>query len=79
MERSTFPFESGSSSECPFSAGDPVPQTGIYEICHQHEVKGTAVFLRFDYFPPCSCCGKRVRYRLLHAAPHLTEDPDFQP
>jgi hypothetical protein len=80
MERSPFPFEGSFESECPYGAGDPVPDTGIYEICHdQQGYKGTAVFLRYDSFPPCACCGGRVRYRLLHAAPHLLEDPDFQP
>lgn len=79
MERSLFSFEGRPHSDCPYTSGDPVPQTGIYEICHEHGAKGTAVFLSFDYFPPCSCCGSRVRYRLLHAAPHLLEDPDFQP
>jgi hypothetical protein len=79
MERSPFPSEQHPDFDCPYSAGDPVPETGIYEICHEQGSSGTAVFLHFDYFPPCSCCGSKVRYRLLHAAPHLLEDPDFQP
>jgi hypothetical protein len=79
MERSPFPIENSPDFDCPYTAGDPVPETGIYEICHEHGNKGTAVFLRFDYFPPCSCCGSKVRYRLVHAAPHLMEDPDFRP
>lgn len=78
MERSAFPFENDQNLECPFTAGDQVPETGIYEICHEQGSKGTAVFLRFDYFPPCSCCSTRVRYRMVHAAPHVMEDIDFQ-
>lgn len=30
-----------------------------------------------EVFPCCRRCGDKVRYKLLQAAPHICEDPDF--
>ena len=61
--------------------GDTVPQSGIYEALHmQHNADSeglSVVALRGETVQPCADCGEEVRLRLLHAAPHISEDADF--
>lgn len=69
--------EQFSQSDCPISPGDPVMESGIYEICHPDENRMSVLLLRNTFFPFCKRCGERVRYKLVQAAPHISEDPDF--
>ncbi len=54
-----------------------VEHSGIYEICHVDEPRVTVVLTRNTIFPLCRRCGDAVRYKLIHSAPHISEDPDF--
>lgn len=64
-------------SDCTLSPGDLVSESGIYEICHADEPRVTVLLLRNTFFSYCKQCGDRVRYRLIDAVPHISEDPDF--
>ena len=64
-------------SDCTILPGDVVEESGIYEICHSDEPRTTLLLLRSSFFPYCRKCGETVRFRLLQAAPHISEDPDF--
>lgn len=64
-------------SDCPLNPGETVEQSGIYEICHSDEPRTTLLLLRNSFFPYCRKCGDSVRFKLIHAAPHISEDPDF--
>jgi len=66
-----------SQSDCPLSPGQPVPTTGLYEICHYDEPRVAIVLVGGEIFPSCRQCGGDVRFKLLRAAPHISEDPDF--
>jgi hypothetical protein len=61
--------------------GETVPESGIYEVVHnrrQADFKRVqAVAIRGELVKPCSCCGEEVQFRLLYAAPHISEDVDF--
>jgi hypothetical protein len=35
------------------------------------------VLVANSVFPYCRKCGEKVRYKLLEAVPHISEDPDF--
>jgi hypothetical protein len=62
------------------SPGEPVRQTGIYEVAHdkQHREPHEVVMLAGDAFPPCDTCEGRVRFRLLRTAPYIFQDEDFE-
>ena len=64
-------------SDCLISPGELVTQSGIYEICHKDEPRVKVLLVRNSIFPFCKRCGEQVRYKLLQAAPHISEDPDF--
>src|SRR6185437_4378429 len=64
-------------SDCTLVPGEPVEQSGIYEICHSDEPRTSLLLLRNSFFPYCRKCGDSVRFKLLQAAPHISEDPDF--
>jgi hypothetical protein len=64
-------------SDCLLNPGETVEQSGIYEICHSDEPRTALLLLRNSFFPYCRRCGDLVRFKLLHAAPHISEDPDF--
>ncbi len=64
-------------SDCPLSPGEEVKDSGIYEICHADEPRTSVLLLRNTLFPYCKRCEGRVRYKLVQAAPHISEDPDF--
>jgi hypothetical protein len=63
-----------------FSAGQPVAQTGIYEVLHHgdHRSAHEVVMLSGDSFPPCDTCAGSVRFRLIRTAPYIFQDEDFE-
>ena len=63
-----------------FSAGQPVLETGIYEVLHegQHRAAHEVVMLSGNSFPPCDTCDDRVRFRLVRTAPYIFQDEDFE-
>ena len=63
-----------------FSAGQPVAETGIYEVIHDraHRTAHEVVMLSGDSFPPCDTCTARVRFRLVRTAPYIFQDEDFE-
>jgi len=64
--------------DCLITPGEIVRRSGIYEICHSDEPRVSVLLTMNTIFPFCRRCGELVRYKLLHAAPHISEDPDFQ-
>jgi hypothetical protein len=62
-----------------FSAGQPVIESGIYEVVHDrtHRTAHEVVMLKGDSFPPCDSCAERVRFRLIRTAPYIFQDEDF--
>ena len=64
-----------------FQPGDPVPESGIYEIIHRaaHRALHEAVMHARDPFPVCDTCGAAVRFRLVRSAPYIFDDEDFAP
>jgi len=63
-----------------FNAGQPVIETGIYEVLHDrsHRSAHEVVMLRGDAFPPCDSCADSVRFRLVRTAPYIFQDEDFE-
>lgn len=64
-------------SDCPYAPGQDVIDSGLYEICHADEPRTTVILTIHGLFPCCRRCGEKVRYKLLQAVPHISEDPDF--
>jgi hypothetical protein len=62
-----------------FLPGQPVPETGIYEVIHDraHRASHEAVMHREDLFPLCDQCDTRVRFKLVRTAPYIFDDEDF--
>lgn len=62
-----------------FLPGEPVPETGIYEVIHDraHRVSHEVVMHGQDLFPACDQCDQRVRFRLIRTAPYIFDDEDF--
>lgn len=62
-----------------FLPGQPVPETGIYEVIHDrgHRIAHEAVMHREDLFPVCDQCDTRVRFKLVRTAPYIFDDEDF--
>jgi hypothetical protein len=65
-------------TDCMLTPGEPVQQSGIYEICHHDEERSSVILMRNTIFPFCRQCGELVRYKVLELVPHISEDPDFQ-
>ena len=63
-----------------YKAGDPVPQSGIYEVIHarNHRESHDVVMLAGDHFPACDNCDVAVRFRLVRTAPYIFQDDDFE-
>ena len=61
--------------------GEPIPETGIYEVMHDHGHRSPheAVLHRGDLFPECETCQAKVRFRLVRTAPYIFDDEDFAP
>ena len=64
----------------PGRPGDPVRETGIYEVCHagDHRAAHEVVMLAGDLFPTCDTCQGMVRFQLLRTAPYIFQDEDFE-
>ncbi len=61
-----------------FTAGETVPDSGIYQAIHRgHRATHTLVVLQGELFPVCRGCGAKVRFQLMEAVPHATHDWDF--
>ncbi len=62
-----------------FLSGQPVPESGIYEVIHhrEHRLAHDVLMHGGDIFPPCDQCGQEVRFRLIRSAPYIFEDQDF--
>jgi hypothetical protein len=65
-------------SDCTLCPGELIENSGIYEICHHDEGRATVILMRNTIFPYCRRCGERVRYKLVQAVPHISEDVDFR-
>lgn len=72
-------FRSRARHSNTFIPGMPVPETGIYEVIHDHAHREAheVVMHRGDPFPPCDQCDMRVRFRLVRTAPYIFDDEDF--
>jgi hypothetical protein len=70
----------GKDNGAAFSAGEPVVETGIYEVLHHqsHRTAHEVVMLSGDSFPLCDTCSDRVRFRLIRTAPYIFQDDDFE-
>ena len=62
-----------------FLPGEPVPETGIYEVVHDraHRTSHEVVMHGQDLFPACDQCDTRVRFKLIRTAPYIFDDEDF--
>ena len=62
-----------------FLPGEPVPETGIYEVIHDrdHRASHEVVMHGQDLFPACDQCDTRVRFKLIRTAPYIFDDEDF--
>ena len=78
-----YPRKSGPdrAKELLLRCGEVVPLSGIYEFVHsshdRDQESEMVVAIRGEHVEPCSGCGEHVLLRLLHAAPHISEDHDF--
>jgi hypothetical protein len=70
----------GSRDGRTYRAGEPVVETGIYEVLHDqaHRIAHEVVMLSGDSFPPCDTCAELVRFRLVRTAPYIFQDQDFE-
>jgi len=63
-----------------YQPGDTVPLSGIYSVLHSENHRGPheVVMVGRDRFPKCEICDRKVNYRLVHSAPYVFEDHDFE-
>ena len=63
-----------------YSPGDPVRESGIYEVVHgrEHRQAHEVVMLKGTLFPTCDSCDNNVRFRLVRTAPYIFQDGDFE-
>ncbi len=63
-----------------FRPGDPVRESGIYEVVHgrEHRSAHEVVMLKGTLFPLCDSCDDNVRFRLIRTAPYIFQDGDFE-
>lgn len=86
-----FRGKSGGSSDRPrhernsshgplFRPGDPILESGIYEVIHDkaHRSAHEVVLISRDRFPSCDTCLERVRFKLVRTAPYIFQDTDFE-
>ncbi len=74
--------EEGSGADLEvLQCGEVIARSGIYQVVHgkKHgEAEGASVVaLRGEQVQPCNTCGRDVQFRLIYAAPHVSEDADF--
>jgi CheY-like chemotaxis protein len=63
----------------PMLPGSFAPASGMYDVRHADGTSEQRIYLRGDLMGACECCGDKVRFKLLHPAPYVFEDPDFRP
>lgn len=63
-----------------FSAGEIIPESGIYEVVHEHGHRAAheSVLVKGDSFPHCDTCREHVRFRVVRTAPYIFDDGDFE-
>jgi hypothetical protein len=63
-----------------YKPGEKVPESGIYRVTHDayHTAPHEVTCVRGEPFPPCRHCGPKVRFELVRAAKHLSEDEHFR-
>ena len=63
-----------------FRPGDPVRESGIYEVVHgqEHRSAHEVVMLKGTLFPLCDTCDENVRFRPVRTAPYIFQDGDFE-
>ena len=70
-----------SGDEVLVRCGEVAPRSGVYEAIHKSpkaETEGAQVVaVRGEIMQPCRGCGEAVAWRLVYAAPHITEDENF--
>jgi hypothetical protein len=61
-----------------FKPGDIVPESGIYSVLHDnnHRLAHEVTCIRDRKFPPCRNC-EQPRFKLKHAAIHISDHPAF--
>ncbi len=77
MQEKDLPLMKNEQADCPFVSGTLICESGLYEICHKDEPRSTVILIKNTLFPDCTNCGEDVRFKLIKAAPHISEDPDF--
>jgi len=62
-----------------FAGGEPIPESGIYEVIHHNAHRATheSVLVKGDPFPLCEVCETQVRFRAVRVAPYIFDDDDF--
>lgn len=73
-------FERHRSHGPVFRPGNPILESGIYEVIHDnaHRSAHEVVLISRDTFPTCDTCLDRVRFRLVRTAPYIFQDADFE-
>ena len=63
-----------------FRPGDPILESGIYEVIHDkaHRTAHEVVLISRDRFPSCDTCIDQVRFKLVRTAPYIFQDADFE-
>ena len=63
-----------------YKPGQTVPESGIYQVNHDHHHAATheVTAVRGEPFPPCRNCGKGITYTLVRAAHHVSEHPSLK-
>ena len=60
-----------------YKTGDRVPETGIYNVTHDHHrLQHQVIIIRDEKFPRCGKCADSVFFELDYAVPTLLES-DF--
>jgi hypothetical protein len=72
--------DSSQAGAVSYASGEPVRQTGIYEVKHriEHRAEHEVVLLSGDIFPRCETCQGEVSFRLVRTAPYIFQDADFE-
>lgn len=66
-------------SEKVYRTGEPIPESGVYEVSHSaHRLPHEVTLVVGKSFPRCEKCGELVEFRLVRAAPHITSDGHFR-
>ena len=63
-----------------YKPGDKVKGSGIYKVMHdtEHADDHEVTCVHDDHFPPCNHCGKKVRFKLVRGAKHISNHDLFK-